>query len=212
MNLPLPPGGERAKPALELIDLARMSPEIARQSLRTLLIANPSYFSKVTDEAFRAVLRIQHETTYESIAYVAYSQSFEQLQTAVNICGSIGYSDEDSTSSEFVRFYLSYDGGMSWVDQGMSSVNVRNRRRSGPQQEMLAVGITTAPRVCLRERVLLVRVILSWNAPPPEGAPDWIPAWGDVFTTLIDLEHIDGLPLYNRCSGAAEPEPDASLN
>jgi hypothetical protein len=204
-------GGQSAKPALELISLARMSPEVARQSLRTLLIGNPGYFGRITDDSFKAVLHIQQDMTYESIGYVAYNQSFEQLQATIHISQSIGYSDGFCSSAEFVRFYLSYDGGLSWFDQGMGSVNVHDHHRSKPRQETILVGINPAPRVCLRDRVLAVRVILSWNAPPPEGMPDWSPAWGDVLNAVIDLEHMDGLPLFRRREGPVNPEPDLSM-
>ncbi len=112
-----------AKPALELISLATMAPELARRNLRSLLLTNPDYFGRITSNSFKAVLRIQQDTMYESIGYVGYSPRLEQLQATIHISESTGYSDADCISKEYVRFYLSYDGGMSWLDQGLSSMN-----------------------------------------------------------------------------------------
>jgi hypothetical protein len=211
MNSSPTSGVKSSKPALELISLARMSPETARQSLRKMLIANPDYFSKITGDAFKAVLRIQQDTTYESIGYVAYSQSFEQLQATINITQSIGYSDENYASKEYIRFHISFDGGLSWLDQGVNSVDVHDQHRPKPRQHFVSIGISPAPRVCIKDRVLVVRAILSWNDPPPADSPDWIPVWGDVLNAVIDLEYLDGLPLYRRHDDISNQEPDMRL-
>ena len=118
-----------------------MAPDLARRNLRSILLTNPDYFGKITSNSFKAVLRIQQNTMYESIGYVGYSPRLEQLQATIHISDSTGYSDADCISQEYVRFYLTYDGGMSWLDQGMSSLNVCNMPGPKPQQETLSVGM-----------------------------------------------------------------------
>ena len=210
MNLSAMPSTRSSKPALELISLARMAPDLAHRNLRALLLANPNYFGKITSNSFKAVLRIQQNTAYESIGYVAYSPSLEQLQATIHISESTGYSDADCVSKEYVRFYLSYDEGNSWLDQGMSSINVCNTQGPKPQQEMVAVGISSALTLCFLERLPVVRTILSWNAPPPADMPDWTPVWGDVLDAQIRLEQTQEPSLHSGFDCWLNPEPDCS--
>jgi hypothetical protein len=177
MNCPaVRPLAPSSHPALELIALAQLSPENARLRLRALLLANPKYFGNVPPTSFNTVLKIQEDTTYECITSVAYDASMEQLRATIEIRQPGGYSSaaQINGSEEFVRFFISYDGGATWLDQGMRSVPVSD-------------GIVTQPFTC---DVILqmfpkvprprVRAILSWNSPPPPGAPDWSPVWGNV--------------------------------
>ena len=175
------------QPALNLISLATMSPEQARKHLRDILIVNPNYFGKLTNNAFKAVLRIQQDTTYESIGYVGYSPSLENLQATIHLSKSNGYSRENRASKEYVRFYLSYDHGLSWFDQGLSSFTVQDELGPAPRQLTLWVGISPALTLCFLDRLPHVRTILSWNTPPPEDSPEWVPMWGDVLNAQISL-------------------------
>lgn len=195
-----------AKPALELISLARMAPDIAHRNLRALLLNNPDYFGKITSNSFKAVLRIQQNTAYESIGYVAYCHEFEQLQATIHISDCTGYSDADCVSKEYVRFYLSYDGGTSWIDQGMSSISVCNMSGPKPQQETIAVGIGSASTLCSLERLHMVRTILSWNAPPPADSPDWTPVWGDVLDAQLHLERAEDVSMHTGFDCWLRPE------
>jgi hypothetical protein len=206
MNSPVVSQVRSTKPALELISLATMSPEVARQNLRALLIANPEYFGRISSGTFKAVLRIQQDTSYESIGYVQSSQSFERLQATINISQCTGYSDADCVSKEYVRFYLSYDGGTCWHDQGLSSISVCNTTGPKPLQETAEVDISPAPTLCINDRLLMVRMILSWNSPPPADMPDWIPVWGDVLSARIHLEKEEDVPLNSALPGITKLE------
>ena len=200
----------RSKPALELISLARMAPDLAHRNLRALLLANPNYFDKITTSSFKAVLRIQQNTAYESIGYLAYVPMLEQLQATIHISDSTGYSDADCVSKEYVRFYLSYDDGHSWLDQGMSSINVCNTQGPKPQQEVVAVNISSALTLCFHERLPVVRTILSWNVPPPSDMPDWTPVWGDVLDAQIRLEQREEFTPHPGFDCWLNPDPDRS--
>jgi hypothetical protein len=195
-----------AKPALELISLAKMAPDMAHRNLRALLLANPDYFGNITSNSFKAVLRIQQNTAYESIGYVTYCHDLEQLQATILISDCTGYSEADCSSKEYVRFYLSYDGGSSWHDQGLSSIGVCNIPGPKPQQETVAIGISSSLTLCLPERLPLVRTILSWNAPPPADMPDWTPVWGDVLNAQIRLEQAAEISLHPRFDCWLMPE------
>jgi hypothetical protein len=190
MNSPVVSNIRSTKPALELISLATMTPEAARQSLRALLLSNPDYFGKITNNSFKVVLGIQRDTAYESIGHVCFDMDLEQLQATIHMNGDDGYSDEvcKGGSTEHVRFYLSYDGGSSWLDVGVNSFNVCNRPGTRPRQEAVAVGVNSTLAVSILDRLPVVRAILSWNVPPPKDMPEWVPVWGDVLDARIDLE------------------------
>lgn len=173
---------QSAKPALELISLATMPLEMARQNIRALLLANPDYFGKITNTAFKAVLGIQQDVTYESIGFVHYSPALRQLQVTIHMCEENGYSDDNLMcgSKEYVRFYLSIDGGVSWTGQGLGSIDVANQRGRKPQQRTLRVDADLPLAESDQDPMPVLRTILSWNVPPPEDMPEWIPLWGDV--------------------------------
>jgi len=197
---------QSAQPALELISLARLSPEHARHNLRTLLLANPNYFGKITGNSFKAVLKIQQDTTYESIGCVRYNPRFEQLQATVNINQNIGYSSAQCRygSDEHVRFYLSYDGGSTWKDQGLRTVNVYDSRGRKPMEYRVSVGIGPAQTFCFMQKPPLVRAILSWNTPPPADTPEWAPVWGNVVEAQIQIPEF-GLIRMDRPDMAPSP-------
>jgi hypothetical protein len=190
--------GISAKPALELISLARMAPELARQNLRALLIANPDYFGRITSDSFKVVLRIQQDTTYESIGYVTYNPKEEQVQATIQINQRTGYSDAYCASKEFMRFFLSLDGGSSWLDLGLSSIDARNTPGPKPLQKTLSLGLKPIRTLCITDRLLpVVRTVLSWNTPPPAEMPQWTPVWGDVLNSRIRFEGLEGIESYS---------------
>jgi len=182
------------RPALELIALAQLSPEQARKKLRALLLTNPNHFGKIPASSFNAVLKIQEDTTYECISRTGYDPGCEQFCALIEIKQTLGYSSDavihgtdKRGSEEFVRFYLSYDGGSNWLDQGMRSVNVCDSHLSRPavyEVNLLIVlaedshGVKFPPKV---------RAILSWNSAPPAGAPNWTPVWGNVVESDIEI-------------------------
>ena len=190
MNLPgVTPHAPSSKPALELIALARLSPALACQRLRALLLVNPHYFGNVSSSSFKTVLNIQEDTTYESLSRVSYDPLRQQLCAAITIRQPNGYSDNvlNNGSEEFVRFYVSYDEGLRWLDQGMLLVNVFDASTSKPRSyevTQLIIPLEDVPSGIVPR----VRAILSWNLPPPTLAPDWKPVWGNVVESSIRMQ------------------------
>jgi hypothetical protein len=179
-----------AQPALELIALAQLSPERARQKLRALLLANPNYFGKIPSSSFMAVLKIQEDTTFECISRISYDPERERLCTTIDIKQATGYSGDAFIhgSQEFVRFYLSYDGGSKWLDQGMRSLSVFDSHLPRPLVQRVTLEIIPQQELCSEEFVPKIRAILSWNSPPPAGAPNWTPVWGNVVESDFQIE------------------------
>lgn len=190
MNSPaVTPIAPATHPALELIALAQLSPEEAGQRLRALLLANPQYFGNVPPTSFHAVLKIQEDTTYECISCVAYDAQLEQIRATIDIKQAVGYSGvaRINGSEEFVRFYVSYDGGVKWLDQGMRSVNVSDGIVPRPLAYDVILQIIQHGQPGTPKAQPRVRAILSWNSPPPAGAPDWTPVWGNVLESDMQI-------------------------
>jgi hypothetical protein len=177
-------------PASELIAMALLAPEVARQNLRTLLLANPDYFGRIKGNSFKAVLKIEKDTTFERIAGVHYNSHNETLQATIHLNRGKGYSDGKygNASQEFVRFYLSYDDGSTWRDQGLHAVDVYDMQGHERSRFTVSAGIHPARTFCFMQNPPMVRVILSWNSAPPADAPDWEPVWGEVFETKVRID------------------------
>jgi hypothetical protein len=175
------------QPALELIALAQLSHEQARQRLRALLLANPNHFGNVPAASFVSVLKIQEDTTYESISRIGYDPQCEQLCATVDIKQAFGYSGDAFThgSEEFVRFYLSYDGGAKWLDQGVRSVSVFDAHLPRSLEHKVMLEVIPGKDLSFERFPPKVRAILSWISPPPAGAPNWTPVWGNVVESDI---------------------------
>jgi len=177
------------EPALELIALAQLPPVEARLRLRALLLSNPNHFGSLPSTSFSAVLDIQQDTTYESISCVGYDTQLEQLHATLNIWQPIGYSGSQLLrgSTEYIRFYISSDGGSKWLDQGMRIMNLCDSRWSGPSSFEITLQATFDQQLRPSAVPLKVRAILSWNGPPPSGHPAWIPNWGNVLESELAL-------------------------
>lgn len=208
MNSPaVKPIAPATHPALALIALAQLSPEEAGQRLRALLLANPQYFGNVPPTSFHAVLKIQEDTTYECISCVAYDAQLEQLRATIDIKQAVGYSGvaRINGSEEFVRFYVSYDGGVKWLDQGMRSVNVSDAIVPRPLAYDVILQIVQSGQPGISKPQPRVRAILSWNSPPPADAPDWTPVWGNVLESDMQINSRVSFPIGIQTTTKAEP-------
>lgn len=177
------------QPALELIYLATLEPEMASHSLRNLLLNNPNYFASLTENSFKVVLNINGDTDYESLGCVRYIPLLDRVYASININRDAGYSFHVGArnSREYVRFYVSYDRGMTWQDKGMSAVNIVDEPGEKTRMHLVTRKVDLREDVLFSE-VALVRAILSWNSPPPQDSPDWVPLWGNVAQTVIQVE------------------------
>jgi hypothetical protein len=174
------------QPALELIYLARLNHEDASPSLRKLLLANPDYFGSLPENSFKVVLNINGDTRYESLACVTYIPLLKQLYASIKLHRSRGYSFlvGKPDSREYVRFYLSYDRGATWLDLGLTSVSVCDDPGTDPRLYLVTKRINLRRQIESDEPPI-VRATLSWKTPPPSDAPEWTPLWGNVVETQI---------------------------
>lgn len=167
---------------------------VERGKFRALILANPNYFGNIAVSPFPAVLNIQLNRTYEEIGCVGFQPQFNRLDAVVYVNQPGGYGGGVCSpgTPEYVRFYASGDNGATWQDLGLTSftaydipVGTVGRRRL---EYAVALQFNARRRFCFIANQYLVRAILSWNVPPPPNEPNFIPVWGDIHNTNIQID------------------------
>lgn len=158
-----------------------------RSSAKAFLMGNPNYFGTIKDTPFTAVEKIAASVTFEQLTCVGLNPTIDQLEAVVRVNQTNGYGGAlcNAGSREYVRFFVSYDDGATWTDAGIDSFAVHDSAGTRPLD--FAVNVVTPLKHfwCLFARPALVRAILSWNAQPTAGDPDYAPVWGNVVTVAV---------------------------
>lgn len=180
------------------VQKSRASAQIAnpeqRAGFKTLLLTNPNYFGNLAESPFKPVLPISGNTHYEELGCVGYHPQQQKLEGVVYIYQTAGYGTGicGQGTPEFVRFYLSFDNGATWQDQGLTSFQAYNiaEGTEGSKRLEYAVSLAVNPhrKFCFLDHLIKVRAILSWNNPPPANQPNWIPVWGNTREAMIQVE------------------------
>jgi hypothetical protein len=110
-----------------------------RNTFKTLLLTNPNYFGNLVSSQFTPVLSISGNTFYEELRCIGYHPQQRRLEGVVYIYQPSGYGTDvcGPGSPEYVRFYLSFDSGATWVDQGVTSFqafNIPEGRATGSEE------------------------------------------------------------------------------
>ncbi|HXK03042.1 MAG TPA: hypothetical protein VMS37_11620 [Verrucomicrobiae bacterium] len=149
-----------------------------RQNFKQLLLANKA--PKPTGN-----------TTYEEIVCVGFQPELDRLEAVVHIKQPVGYGGDICTpgTPEYVRFFLSFDGGTTWQDQGLTSFIAHDIPDAAKHHIEYAVTLTITPRkrLCRHPNLVLARAILSWNIVPAAGDPDFRIHWGNRHDTTIQI-------------------------
>ena len=165
-----------------------------RSHFRALKVGNPNYFGNLQTSAYAPVLSIAGNTTYEEIRCVGFHPQSHRLDAVVFTKQGFGYGGDvcSAGTPEFVRFYLSFDNGASWVDQGYTSFtahDVSAAATGGRHLEYAASVPCTPPgKWCATPNVIHARAILEWNSIPPANTPGHNPVWGNVHNTHIQVD------------------------
>jgi hypothetical protein len=164
-----------------------------RLQFRSLILVNPNYFGNLKVSPFPPVLNIIGDTAFEEIGGVGFQPQFNRLDAVIFIRQPAGYGGGLCTSGtpEYVRFYLSFDNGATWQDQGLASFtahDIAGASAASPLEYAVSVQVTPPKKFCFTANLVLVRAILSWNVPPPPNDPDFSPVWGDVHDTNIQID------------------------
>lgn len=165
-----------------------------RGAFKALLLANPNYFGNLFESSFKPVLSVTGNTHYEELVCVGYHPQQERLEAVVYVYQPSGYGTDvcGPGTPEYVRFYLSFNNGATWQDQGLTSFqafNIPEGTEGGKRLEYAAtLAVDPRRRLCFFDPLIKVRAILSWNNPPPPNQPNWPPVWGNVLEETIQVE------------------------
>jgi len=184
------------------LSISQLPIEQARANLRMLLLANPNYFGNVAESGLTPVLNISGDTSYEALGCVGLSLSLSRLEAVVSIQQTTGYDGGvcSSGSQEYVRFYLSFDGGSTWQDQGVAGFAVYDIPGPKPLEYSVALPVTLPEDFCFFENLPRARAILSWNYIPPANTPGYTPVWGNVVDVTIQSPASDFIILDKALS------------
>jgi hypothetical protein len=169
--------------------------ETERVNFKQLVIQNPNYFGNVKQSPFKPVKALVASTKFEELGCVGFQPQLNLLNAVVYIKLSYGFGGGLCTagSEEFVRFYVSYDGGKTWDDLGLTAFTAFDTPEppDKPFQRLeYAVTLPFAPprKFCFIDNFAIVRGILSWSVQPPPNDPGFQPVWGNVHDTTIKID------------------------
>ncbi len=164
-----------------------------RHHFKSLLLSNPNYFGNLPDSGFDPVVSIAGNTTYEELVCVGFEPRSSRLNGVVYVYQPVGYGGGVCTNGtpEYVRFYVSFDDGATWNDEGtvaFRAYDIPGTTKSRRLEYAVSLKIEPPRKFCTTENIALVRAILSWNQPPPPNQPNWPPVWGNVHNTYIQIQ------------------------
>ena len=185
-----------------------------RRQFRTLVLGNPNYFGNLDNSSFQPVAKVIVNKTYEEIGCVGYHPQLERLHTVIYVKQSNGYGGGICSRGtlEYVRFFLSFDNGATWQDQGLSSFTAYDVPENNGRLEYAVTRRINPPRkFCFQDNLILCRAILSWDVPPPPD-PNFKPVWGDIHNTHIEVEGFRRFPLKDLLTAVKlEVQPNLEL-
>jgi hypothetical protein len=159
-----------------------------RVHFKQLLLAN--HFGTFPIGEGKPLLPALGNKTYEELMCVGYQPQFKRLDAVVHIKQANGYSGGICTagSQEYVKFFISTDGGVTWSDKGTVSFTVWDVPGTKPLEYDATFYIDLKEACCKKENLVLVRAILSWEVPP--GGPNDPVVWGNSIDATIQVEPI----------------------
>lgn len=166
-----------------------------RNGFKGLLLTNPNYFGNLVESPFPPVISISTNTYYEELGCVGFHPQQDRLEAVIYVNQPSGYGTGicGPGTPEYVRFYLSFDNGASWHDQGLTSFQAYNipEGTEGSKRLEYAVSLQADPKrkLCfLGVQLIKARAILSWNNIPPANQPNWKPVWGNSRDASVMVE------------------------
>ena len=182
--------------ALKVTDFAHQN---ERTYFQDMLVKNPNYFGNLPDSKIKPKKKLIKKTDYEQLTCVGYNPDTENMQAAFAIKKSVGFSGNLCTagSTEYLRFYLDFHDGTSFIDQGMVAVNVHDipyEKDCNNNSVFPIIYVATLKKKtnkfcnCKKPVLPTLRAVLSWGQEPPANTPNWYPVWGDVLESDVQLK------------------------
>jgi hypothetical protein len=167
-----------------------------RIAFKELLLKNPNYFGTFPHPDFKPVLNINGLAAFEQISCVGFNPDLDILEATILIHRPDGYLGDlcHAGSQEYVRFFV--DFGSGWQDVGMSAFNAHDiatahdcaKDPTKPLSYVVTHALDPQRDYCGRPMLPKVRAILSWQAAPPAGQPDWQQVWGNTVDVHIQIK------------------------
>ena len=166
-----------------------------RAQFKKLLLANPNHFGNLEASAFKPVLKLIKDTTFEEVTCVALNPLLNQLEAHVQVKQPSGYGGDlcHAGTLEYVRFYVDYGSGFD--DAGVVAFDVHDipnandcaKALEKPLSYVASLPYQAKRDFCGHPVLPNVRAILSWNLQPPPNQPNWPPIWGNVLDHHVQV-------------------------
>lgn len=134
------------------------------------------------------------DTSFEELQCVGLRPANDLLEGVLTVKKSSGYSGGlcSQGSTEYVAFWIDFGEGGGFTYMGTATVKVHDLTNIPTRGVQYAVFLKTdlsshIVPCTVGPRVVRLRAILSWEAPPPPGNPNYVPVWGNREECLIQL-------------------------
>jgi hypothetical protein len=178
------------------------SAEKERVEFKKLIIANPNYFGTMPKIKAKAVLSMKNNTKYEELKCLGFYPETDLLEAIIDVKLPYGYNGNlcSQGSFEYVRFFVDWDGDGDFADPdedaGIVSVNVHDISdgdnvcldETKPLSYAVTLKLDSRKRWCILPNLVKVKAILSWNAQPTPGDPNFPPVYGNVLERWIQIK------------------------
>lgn len=166
------------------------------------------------------LLPVDGDTSYEELRCVGLHPESEFLEAVLTVKKASGYSGSlcGNGSTEYVAFWIDFGDGGGFQYMGTSTVNVHDLQSipaEGVEYAVLLPKDLSTYRVPCEAgaRVVRLRAILSWEAPPPAGNPSYVPVWGNRRECRVQLKPgklVGHIPLIETVGDISVPEINQS--
>ncbi len=156
------------------------------------------------------------DTSYEELRCVGLYPEIDLLEAVLTVKKSTGYSGSlcGNGSTEYVAFWIDFNDGNGFQYMGTATVSVHDLQTIPDEDVQYAVFLKkdlSKYRVpCeIGPRIVRLRAILSWEAAPPPGNPNYVPVWGNREECLVQLhpgELVGHIPLIETVGDILVPD------
>jgi len=196
--------------------MALSDPNAFAQSGKSALADLGLELADLGDLVGKIALPVDGDTSFEELKCVGLYPESDLFEAVFTVKKSSGYSGTlcGGGSTEYVAFWIDAGDGMGFQYMGTSTVNVHDLQTipgDGVQYAVLLPKDLSKYRVPCQAgaRVVRLRAILSWEAPPPPGNPNWVPVWGNRRECRVQIKPgplAGHIPLIETVGDISVPE------